>query len=330
MLYGIVVGEVLSLQSLGVTTVGAVPTGLPAFGFPHLSPGDLAYLPAAAGSMVFLALGESLAAARLYAARHGYRIRADNELIAIGAANLGSSFVGGITIDASMSTSATSEAAGSRTRLSALVTAALTLLTILFQAVLLEDLPDAVLAAIVIASVIGLLNVPEMRRFWGASRVDFAMGMAALLGVIFSDPGSGLILAVSLSLALVLYRATRPRVSVLGRAPDRPDEFVDIARNPEAEQVAGIVILRLEAALFYANANEIRRAIESEVEKRSPPPRGVLLEMGATGYVDLTSIDVLAELVRELRAQSIPVILAHVLGKVRDQLREAGVMESDR
>jgi high affinity sulfate transporter 1 len=326
-LYGILVGNTLALQSYSVTTVGAIPLGLPQFGFPHLSPGDLAYLLAAAGSMVFLALGESLAAARLYAARHGYRIRADNELIAIGAANLGSSFVGGITVDASMSTTATSEAAGSRTQVSSLVTAALTLLTVLFLAELLQDLPNAVLAAIVIASVVGLLNVPEMRRFRQASRVDFAMGMAALLGVIFSDPGSGLILAVFLSLALVLYRATRPRVTVLGRAPEKPDEFIDVERHPEVEQVAGIVILRLEAALFYANANEIRRAVEAEVEKRSPPPRGVLLDLGATGYVDLTSIDVLVELVRELREQSIPVILVHVLGKVRDQLREAGVME---
>ncbi|HMK08528.1 MAG TPA: SulP family inorganic anion transporter [Anaerolineales bacterium] len=326
-LYGILVGKTLALQDLGVTTVGAIPLGLPAFGFPHLSPGNLAYLLAAAGSMVFLALGESLAAARLYAARHRYRIRSDNELIALGAANLASSFVGGITVDASMSTTATSEAAGSRTQLASLVTAGLTVLTVLFLARLLEDLPNAVLAAIVIASVIGLLNVPEMRRFWEASRVDFLMGMAALLGVIFSDPGSGLILAVFLSLAVVLYRASRPRVTALGREPGNTEEFIDLARHPEAEPIPDLVTLRLEAGLFYANANEIRRAIEAEVEKRPSPPKGVLLEMGATGYIDLTSIDVLVELVRELREQSITVILAHVLGKVRDQLREAGVMQ---
>jgi MFS superfamily sulfate permease-like transporter len=326
-LYGILLGRALSLETLGVTTVGAIPTGLPAFGLPHIGPGDLAFLLAGAGSMVFLALGESLAAARLYAGRHRYRIRADQELIALGAANVGSSLVGGVTVDASMSTTATSEAAGSRTQVASLLTSGLTVLTILFLAPLLKDLPNAVLAAIVIASVIGLLNRAEMRRFYQASRVDFVMSLAALLGVVLSDPASGLILAVFLSLGAVLYRATRPRIAVLGRVHGKPNEFADVTRQTQVKVVPDLVILRLEAGLFYANANEIRRAVEAAVEERQPPPKGLLLDLGATGYIDLTSIDMLVDLVRELNRQSIVVLLARVVGQVRDQMEQAGVIE---
>jgi high affinity sulfate transporter 1 len=326
-LYGILLGRALSLETLGVTTVGEIPTGLPAFGLPHITPGDLAFLLAGAGSIVFLALGESLAAARLYAARHRYRLGADQELIALGAANIGSSVVGGVTVDASMSTTATSEAAGSRTQVASLLTSGLTVLTVLFLAPLLKDLPNAVLAAIVIASVVGLLNQAEMRRFYQASRVDFVMGLAALLGVIFSDPASGLMLAVFLSLGVVLYRATRPRIAVLGRARGKPHEYVDAARGAEVELVPDLVILRLEAGLFYANANEIRRAVEAEVEKREPTPKGLLLDLGATGFIDLTSIDMLVDLVRELNRQSIVVILARVVGQVRDQMEQAGALD---
>lgn len=326
-LYGILLGRALSLETLGVTTVGAIPTGLPDFGLPHIGPGDLAFLLAGAGSIVFLALGESLAAARSYAGRHRYRIRPDQELIALGAANVGSSLVGGVTVDASMSTTATSEAAGSRTQVASLLTAGLTLLTVLFLAPLLKDLPNAVLAAIVISSVVGLLNHAEMRRFYQASRVDFVMGLAALLGVILSDPASGLMLAVFLSLGVVLYRATRPRIAVLGRAPDKPHEFVDAARRTDVEMIEDLVILRLEAGLFYANANEIRRAVEAEVEKRSPAPKGLLLDLSATGFIDLTSIDMLVDLVRELNRQSIVVVLTHVVGQVWDQMAQAGAID---
>ncbi len=326
-IYGILIGKAIPLEAYGVTTVGLIPTGLPAFGFPHISPGDFAYLLAGAGSMVFLALGESLAAARLYAARHHYRINADNELVAIGAANLGSAFVGGVTVDASMSTTATSEAAGSRTQIASFVTSALTVLTVLFLAGLLQDLPNAVLAAVVINSVVGLLNREEMRRFYRASRVDFAMGLTALLGVVFSDPASGLMLAVFLSLGIVLFRASRPRVVALGRVEGLPHEFADLGRRPDVEPVPDLVVLRLEAGLFYANANEVKRAVEAEVEKRAPPPQGVLLDLGATGFIDLTSIDMLSDLVRSFNSRSIVVLLVHVVGQVRDQLRQAGALD---
>jgi MFS superfamily sulfate permease-like transporter len=203
----------------------------------------------------------------------------------------------------------------------------LTVLTVLFLAGLLQNLPNAVLAAVVINSVVGLLNREEMRRFYRASRVDFYMGLTALLGVLFYDPASGLMLAVFLSFGIVLFRASRPRVAALGRVKGRPNEFADLGRPAEVEEVPGLVILRLEAGLFYANANEVKRAVEAEVDRHDPPPQGVLLDLGATGFIDLTSIDMLNELVRGFNTRSMVVLLAHVVGQVRDQLRQAGAFD---
>jgi SulP family sulfate permease len=325
--YGILLGSVISLESLGVATVGAIPTGLPAIGIPVVTPGTLAFLLAAAGSMVFLALGESLAAGRIFAARYRYPLHSDNELVGIGAANIASSLVGGVTVDASMSTTATSDAAGSRSQVSSFVTAGLTLLTVLFLAGLLKDLPNAVLGAVVISAVIGLLNRKEMERYWKTSPLDFVMGLAALLGVVLSDPGTGLILAVFLSLAIVLYRASQPNVVVLGRVRGKPDEFADLTRRAEAELIPGLLILRLDAGLFYANANEIDRTVKDKVEKWQSQVKGVLIDLGASGYIDLTSTDMLVELVRELNEHSIAVIFAHIRGPVRDQMRLAGITD---
>jgi len=151
------------------------------------------------------------------------------------------------------------------------------------------------------------------------------LGLIALLGVIMTDPATGLMLAVFLSLGMVLFRASRPRVSALGRAKDRPDEFVELGRRAEIEPVEGLLLFRLDAGLFYANANEIKRAVQVEIENLGTPPGGILLDLGATGYIDLTSIDMLEELIRELNQESILVFLAHVHGHVRDQLRQAGL-----
>lgn len=165
---GILVSALLNLSARHVSIVGEIPTGLPSFGIPDVGLFDLAYLIAGAGGIVFLAVGESLGNARAFAAKHHYAINADQELTAMGMANLASSVSQGMTVDASLSQSATSEAAGSRTQLSGIVAAGLVLLTLLLLAGLFAPLPKAVLAAIVIVSVISLMDVSELRRYYAA------------------------------------------------------------------------------------------------------------------------------------------------------------------
>ena len=235
MVLGIGLVTALGLAQQGVAVVGEVATVMPSLGLPHIGLGDLTYLVTGAAGIVFLAVGESLGAARSFAVRHHYAIDGDQELVALGAANVSSGLFGGFIVDASLSQSATAEAAGTRTQLSGLVTAGLVLATALLLAPLFESLPWAVLAAIVIASVLSLIDLDEVRRYWAWRRADAILAVAALIGVATTDVLLGLLIAVLLSLLMLLLRASRPDVVSLGRLPGDRELYADLERNPAAE-----------------------------------------------------------------------------------------------
>jgi SulP family sulfate permease len=323
---GIVATRVFDLVANGVAVVGEVATGVPTPGLPAVRLTDLPYLVLGATGIVFLAVGESVGAARAYATRHRYPLDADQELLALGAANLSSGIFSGFVVDASLSQTATAEAAGARSQLSSLVAAALILATLLVLAPLFADLPSPILGAIVITGVLSLIDVDEMRRFWRWRRTDFVLAMSAMVGVLLTTVLVGMLIAVLLSVVLVLFRASRPYVAALGRMPGYRATFGDLARHPEAEPVPGLVIVRIDAPLYFFNANVARAQID-ELVAASPEARGVLLDLAATSDLDVTTADMLQELVRELRARDIEVMLAQVKGTVRDRLRRTALAE---
>jgi high affinity sulfate transporter 1 len=323
---GILAVSIFNLDEYGVSIVGAIPTGLPTPGLPQVSLGDLPYLITGAIGIVFLAVGESLGSARSFAAKHRYEINPDQELIALGTANISAGLFQGFTVDASLSSSATADEAGARTQLSSIVTAVLIIVTLLVLAPLFYNLPNAVLGAIVIASVIGLMDVAEMRRLYASNRVDFVLAVVALFGVLTTDVLTGLLIAVFLSLLIILYRASRPYVAVLGKVPGQEATYGDVARHPENIQVPGLLIVRLDAPLYFLNANVARGQILGFVAASQPPPRAILFDLGASADLDVASLDMLKNLVRELEEAGVDVLLAEVRGKVRDRLRKASVM----
>ena len=323
---GILAVSIFNLDEYGVSIVGAIPTGLPTPGLPQVSLGDLPYLITGAIGIVFLAVGESLGSARSFAAKHRYEINPDQELIALGTANISAGLFQGFTVDASLSSSATADEAGARTQLSSIVTAVLIIVTLLVLAPLFYNLPNAVLGAIVIASVIGLMDVAELRRFYASNRVDFVLAVVALFGVLTTDVLTGLLIAVFLSLLIILYRASRPYVAVLGKVPGQEATYGDVARHPENMQVPGLLIVRLDAPLYFLNANVARGQILGLVTASQPPPRAILFDLGASADLDVASLDMLKNLVRELEEAGVDVLLAEVRGKVRDRLRKASVM----
>ena len=323
---GILAVSIFNLDEYGVSIVGAIPTGLPTPGLPQVSLGDLPYLITGAIGIVFLAVGESLGSARSFAAKHRYEINPDQELIALGTANLSAGLFQGFTVDASLSSSATADEAGARTQLSSIVTAVLIIVTLLVLAPLFYNLPNAVLGAIVIASVIGLMDVAELRRLYASNRVDFVLAVVALFGVLTTDVLTGLLIAVFLSLLIILYRASRPYVAVLGKVPGQEATYGDVARHPENIQVPGLLIVRLDAPLYFLNANVARGQILGLVTASQPPPRAILFDLGASADLDVASLDMLKNLVRELEEAGVDVLLAEVRGRVRDRLRKAGVM----
>jgi SulP family sulfate permease len=323
---GILAVSIFNLDQYGVSIVGAIPTGLPTPGLPQISLSDLPYLITGAIGIVFLAVGESLGSARSFAAKHRYEINPDQELIALGAANLSAGLFRGFTVDASLSSTATADEAGERTQLSSIVTAVLIIVTLLVLAPLFFNLPNAVLGAIVIASVIGLMDVAELKRFYASNRVDFVLAVVALFGVLTTDVLTGLMIAVFLSLLIILYRASRPYVAVLGKVPGQAATYGDVARHPENARVPGLLIVRLDAPLYFLNANVARAQILTLVAASQPPPRAILFDLGASGDLDVASLDMLKSLVRELEETGVDVLLAQVRGKVRDRLRRADVM----
>jgi MFS superfamily sulfate permease-like transporter len=219
---GILAVSIFRLDQYGVTAVGEIPTGLPAPGLPHVGLSALPYLATGAIGIVFLAVGESLGSARAFAARHHYDIDPDQELIALGAANLSSGFFRGFTVDASLSQTATADQSGARTRLASIITAALIVITLLVLAPLFRNLPNAVLGAIVIASVIGLMDVAEMRRFYASNRTDFVLAVVAMFGVLTTDVLTGLLIAVFLSLLITSIGPADPIWPSGARCQGRP------------------------------------------------------------------------------------------------------------
>lgn len=321
---GIALSAGLGLASQGVEVVGEVTTGVPLPGLPHIGLGDITSLLVGAAGLVVLAGGESLGGARAFAARHHYRLDADQELVAVGASNIASGLFGGFAVDASISQSATAEAAGSRTQLSSLMVSGLMLVTAIALAPLFRDLAQATLAAIVITSVVGLIDLGEVRRYYQWRRTDLVLTVVAMVGVLTTDALTGLLIAAVLSIMALLYRASRPELVVLGRLPGS-DAFVDVARHAEAEPVEGVLVIRVDTPLYYFNAQEASTQILQRVDEREGV-HAIAVDLGATGDLDVTATDLLSELYGELLRRGISLQLAQVKGIVRDRLRRTGLM----
>lgn len=325
---GILVTTVFKLDQRGVSVVGSIPINLPAPTIPLVSLSDLALLIAGAGGIVFLAVGESVGTARAFAAKHHYEINPDQELIALGAANLSAGLFQGFAIDASLSSTATGDEAGVKTQLSSIISVLMIFFTITVLAPLFTNLPNAVLGAVVISSVLGLVDFKALKRFYREFRIDFWLSIIALVGVIATDVLSGLLVAVFLSIIMVVYRASRPYLAVLGKVPTQPGNYGSLERHPEYERIPGLLILRLDTPLFFANANVAKMQVLNLVATSEPPAKAVLLDIGSSNTVDITSLDMLKSLVSDLATAHLEVLLAQVRGPVRDILRISGLIDS--
>jgi high affinity sulfate transporter 1 len=307
-----------------VSVVGDIPTGMPSPTIPIISLQAIPFLIGGAVGMVFLAVGETLGTGRAYAAKYHYEVNADQELLAMGAANVGSGLFQGITIDMSLSNTASGEVAGERTQLSSLVSSGVILAVVVFLAPLLRNLPSAVLGGIVLSSILGLFNFEEFKRYYRQRKTDFVLACTALAGVALSDVMTGLVLAVLLSLVMLLYRASRPYIASVGLRPS--GEFGDLERHPDCQRIPGLVILRLDAPLYFFNANVARTQILAQAAT-DPPPQAILLELGASADLDIGTADMLRDLCSDLRANQIDLLFAQIRGSVRDRMLKTGLLE---
>ncbi|VTZ49609.1 High affinity sulphate transporter 1 [Methylocella tundrae] len=323
----IVIASVLGLPALGVPTTGKIPAGLPTLEGPALRLRDVeGIVPLAAGCLL-LAYIESVSAARAFAAKHGYALDTRQELLGIGAANLATALGQGYPVAGGLSQTAVNDKAGARTPL-ALVFASMTLaICLLFLTGLLENLPKAILAAVVLTAVSGLLDFPALFRMWRVSRLDFYAATIALFGVLLLGILQGILLAALASVLMLLARASRPHVAFLGRVPGTKS-YSDIGRHPENEPLSGVIAFRPEASLIYVNASSVLETVLNHLGASAPSDiRLMICDLSASPYLDLAGSRMLHELHSELAARGIVLRIIGAHGRVRDLLRADGIGE---
>jgi sulfate permease, SulP family len=323
----IVGASVLGLPALGVATTGEIPPGLPTLEGPALGLHDVeGIFPLAAGCLL-LAYIESVSAGRTFAAKHGYGLDPRQELLGIGAANLVAALGHGYPVAGGLSQTAVNDKAGARTPL-ALVFASIALaLCLLFLTGLLENLPKAVLAAVVLTAVAGLLDVPALLHMWRVSRIDFYAAAVALIGVLLLGILQGILLAALASIVILLASVAQPHVAFLGRIPGT-DRYSDLLRHPENESLPGVIVFRPEASLLYVNAEAVLETVLNRLRAAGPSDiRLVVCDLSAAPYLDLAGARMLHELHSELATKGIALRIVGAHGRVRDLLRADGVGE---
>ena len=323
----IVVASAFGLADLGVPTTGEVPAGLPSLELPGLRLRDVEGIVPLAGGCLLLAYIESVSAARTFASKHGYSIDPGQEFLGIGAANLLAGFGHGYPVAGGLSQSAVNDKAGARTPL-ALIFASCTLaLCLLFLTGLLADLPKAVLAAIVLTAVYGLIDFPAMLRMWRISRIDFYAAAIALVAVLLLGILEGILLAALASILMLLARASSPHVAFLGRIPGT-SSFSDLARHPENEPLPHAIAFRPEASLLYVNAESVLQAVSHRLEAEAARNiRLVVCDLSASPNIDLAGTHMLHQLQDDLAACGVQLRIVGARGRVRDLLRAEGIGE---
>ncbi len=329
-LLGITAVALFGLDDRGIDIVGHIDSGLPSMGLPSgVGAEDYLDLVGPAVGVLLIGFAEGLGAAKTYAAKAGYTIDANRELAGLGAANLGSGLCSGMVVNGSLSKTAVNGGAGAKSQVSGLVVAALTLVTLLFLTGLFEKLPEATLSAVVIAAVIELVDFSSLAalyRVWTkrlgsiyghAARADFAAAIAAMFGVLLFDTLPGLIIGIAVSMLLLLYRVSKPHVAALAKDGTR---WVDISGHPDLKTLDGVVVVRVEAGMFFANADHVRDQITGLVTADTTM---VVLDAETSPFIDVSAAQMLAQLRDSLARRNVSFRVARDIGQFRDVLSGA-------
>jgi len=315
----------LGLTALGVKTTGEIPSGLPDIAWPSLHLRDVeGIFPLAAGCLL-LAYIEGVSAAKALAASHGHTVDARQEFLGIGAANLATSIGHGYPVAGGLSQSAVNDKAGARTPLALVVCSIALGLCLLFLTGFLENLPQAVLAAVVLTAIAGLVDVPALVRMWQVSKPDFYAAMLALVAVLLLGILQGILLAAAGSILFILVRFARPHVAFLGRVPGTTF-YSDMARHPENEPLKHAIVFRPEASILYVNADIILDTVLDRLSGvNASDIRLAVCDLSSSPNLDLAGSHMLHELHRELEQRGIPLRIVGAHGRVRDLLRADGI-----
>jgi high affinity sulfate transporter 1 len=314
----IIVMSYSSLAGQGVKTVGMIPQGFPHFGWPVVQWREVDSLLAVALACFLLSYVESISVARTFSLKHRYPISADQELLALGLANFAAGMGQGYPLAGGMSQSAVNENGGAKTPMALVVASAGIGVVLLFLTGLMNNLPEPLLAAVVLIAVRGLIRPRELWHLYRVSRLEFRVAMVATVGVLGFGILKGVLLAAIFSILLLLKRASHPRIAALGRLPGT-DGFADSARYPESEAIPHVLVLRVESGLFYFNAQNVKNEVLEHV-RRQGIVELVVIDLSTSANIDLAGVRMLSELDEQVAQAGASLVLAEVHGDVRDLL----------
>jgi len=321
---GIAATSLMNLGSYGIKLLGEVPRGLPLPTLPMVSWDELTDLLPLALACFLLAAVETAAIGRMFADKHGYRFDSNQELLAIAGANLASGLGHGFPVSGGMSQSLVNESGGARTPASGFISAILILLVAIFFSDTLRNLPQPVLAAIILMAVASLFKLPELRRLWVDHRGEFFVAIMALLGVLWAGLLRGVLIGAVISIVMLIRRVSSPHVAFLGRIPGTR-RYSDLSRHDTNEPIPGVLAFRVEAGIVYFNVDHISETVMNRVHSMHPQPNAVICDLSTSPNVDMAGARFFLSLHAELEKRGIALRLVEARSKVRDMLRLEGV-----
>jgi high affinity sulfate transporter 1 len=320
----IVTGWFNLAETAGVAVVGPLPQGLPSFQLPIVPLDDVSALLAGAVAIALVSFADTSVLSRTFALRGGYEVDQNQELVALGAANIAAGLFQGFSISSSSSRTPVAESAGAKTQITGLVGALCIALLLVFAPNLLQNLPSAALGAVVISAALSLIDVQSVIRFYRLRRSEAVFSVACFLGVALIGVIQGIFIAIGLALLAFIWRAWRPYDAVLGRV-DGLKGYHDVTRHPEAKRIPGLVLFRWDAPLFFANADIFHEHVLRAVAEAPTPAKWVVVAAEPVTDVDITAADVLSQLDDELHAAGIELCFAEMKGPAKDRLKQYGL-----
>jgi high affinity sulfate transporter 1 len=310
----------------GVAVLGPLPQGLPAFAVPIVSLDEVGALATAAIAIAVVSFADTSVLSRVYSAKTKSYVDPNQEMIGLGVANVATGLFQGFPMSSSSSRTPVAEASGSKTQLTGVVGALAISLLLLFAPELLSDLPQAALAAVVIASAIGLFELTDLRRLYRIQPCEFWLALIASAGVVFLGPVPGMMIAIGIALAEFIWDGWSPHFAILAHA-EGLQGYHDLKRYPDARQIPGLVLLRWDAPLFFANAEKFREVVLDAVAGAPAPVRWFVVAAEPVTSVDVTAFDMLVELRETLRAAGIELAFAEMKDPVKDKLKRFAAVD---
>jgi SulP family sulfate permease len=321
---GIALATIASLESHGIKLVGTVPSGLPSFGLPDVSLNDVVGLAPAAAGIFLVCFADGVLTARSFAGRRGQHVRAQQELTALGGANLAAGLTGAFVVGASGSRTTVNETAGGRTQAVGLFSAATIAVVLLFLTAPVAKIPMACLGAIIVAAAISLIDPGEWSAVATAGRREVAIAAVTTIGVVTLGVLWALAIAVGLSILDTVTRSAKPHDAVLGRV-DRLGRYADVSLHPSARVTPSVVVYRLDDRLFFANCNYVTARILEAIEAAPDDTRWLVFDAESVADVDASGIAALQQLVEQLRAQGIAFVIARLKSPLADKFDATGL-----